>query len=88
MGEGEGVHGDCVVPLRAALLPGANNLVLDGVFHSMSRIGTFDERGQPLWYGSDEVVDHWLAHLADGQEGEEEAALGGVGVGAGAAGVA
>jgi hypothetical protein len=72
VGEGDGVHGDCVVPLRCALLPGAGatNLVLDGVFHSMSRIGTFDERGQPLWYGSDEVVDHWLAHLVD--EGQAE----------------
>lgn len=42
-GEGEGVAGDCVVPLSSALLPGARHVVLDGVFHSMSRIGTFDE---------------------------------------------
>ncbi len=42
-GEGEGIAGDCVVPLGSALLPGARQVVLDGVFHSMSRIGTFDE---------------------------------------------
>jgi hypothetical protein len=65
---GEGIQGDCVVPVRSALLRGANNIILQGVFHSMSRIGTFDERGQPAWYGSDEVVDHWLCHLAEGAE--------------------
>ena len=79
MGEGEGVEGDCVVPLRCALLEGAANIVLDGVYHSMSRIGTFDERGQPLWYGSDAVVDHWLWHLAEeGGEVEPLAAAGAV----------
>lgn len=66
---GDGIEGDCVVPVRSALLPGANNIILQGVFHSMSRIGTFDEQGQPAWYGSDEVVDHWLCHLAGQGEG-------------------
>jgi hypothetical protein len=43
-GEGGGVEGDAVVPLRSALLPGgARRIVLRGVYHSMSRIGTFDE---------------------------------------------
>lgn len=32
-GEGEGVWGDSVVPLHCALLPGANNVILDGVRH-------------------------------------------------------
>lgn len=42
-GDGEGIEGDCVVPLGSALLPGARHVILDGVYHSMSRIGTFDE---------------------------------------------
>lgn len=41
-GEGEGIVGDAVVPLQSALLEGAEHVVLDGVFHSMSRVGTFD----------------------------------------------
>lgn len=55
-GDGQRVEGDAVVPLRAALLPGAQaRLVLRGVYHSMSRIGTFDEDsgargGQAGWW--------------------------------------
>ena len=37
------MEGDCVVPLRSAFLAGARQVLLDGVFHSMSRIGTFEE---------------------------------------------
>lgn len=32
-GEGDGIEGDAVVPLRSALLEGAEHVVLDGVFH-------------------------------------------------------
>ncbi|KAG2444613.1 hypothetical protein HXX76_001357 [Chlamydomonas incerta] len=64
-GDGEGVAGDCVVPLDSALLPGARHVVLDGVFHSMSRIGTFDEESGVVWYGSEDVLDAWLAPLVE-----------------------
>jgi pimeloyl-ACP methyl ester carboxylesterase len=44
--------GDGVVPVEAALLPGAEHAVLDGVFHG--------PRHGPRWYGSDEAtVGHW-----------------------------
>ncbi|PRW60544.1 alpha beta-hydrolase isoform B [Chlorella sorokiniana] len=36
-GEGHRIVGDAVVPLGSALLDGAQHVVLDGVFHSMSR---------------------------------------------------
>jgi hypothetical protein len=29
----------------------------------MSKVGTFDEESGVVWYGSDAVVDHWLAPL-------------------------
>lgn len=32
------MDGDCVVPKDWALLEGANQIVLDGVFHSMSKV--------------------------------------------------
>lgn len=71
-GEGEAVEGDAVVPLSSATLDGAATLVLDGVYHSMSRIGTFDEESGVVWYGSDSVLDVWLAQLAGGDSGLED----------------
>lgn len=44
-GEGEGVIGDAVVPLRSMFLEGADNVEVPGVFHSMSRVGTYDSPG-------------------------------------------
>ena len=45
------VAGDGVVPVEAALLPGSEGLVVDGVHHN-SRLGR--------WYGSDrETVERW-----------------------------
>jgi pimeloyl-ACP methyl ester carboxylesterase len=45
------VAGDGIVPVEAALLPGSESLVVDGVHHN-SRLG--------LWYGSDrETVERW-----------------------------
>ena len=45
------VEGDGVVPVEAALLPGSENVVVDGVHHNR-RLG--------LWYGSDrETVGRW-----------------------------
>lgn len=64
-GDGGGITGDAVVPLRCALLPGAQSLVLDGVWHSVSRVGTFDEDSRLAWYGSDSVVDAWLTLLVE-----------------------
>lgn len=63
-GEGHLVEGDAVVPLRAALLAGAHHIVLDGVFHSMSQLGTFKTPTERPWYGSEVVVDSWLRELA------------------------
>lgn len=62
-GEGQGVEGDAVVPMHCMFLEGAVNIELAGVFHSMSRIGTFDEESGVAWYGSGSVVDQWLAAL-------------------------
>jgi len=63
-GEGDMVVGDAVVPCEYATLDGAENILLDGVFHSMSKVGTYDEDSRECWYGSDEVVDAWLQRLA------------------------
>lgn len=66
-GEGEGVEGDAVVPLRSALLEGAQQIQLPGVLHNVSRIGTYDDPSGLPWYGSADVVDRWLWSLvADG----------------------
>lgn len=63
-GEGGGVEGDAVVPNEFAVLEGASsNLIIDGCFHSMSRVGTYDEPAKDAWYGSEEVVDLWLEYL-------------------------
>ena len=49
------VGGDGEVPIQAALLPGAESLVLDGVYHGR----LFGEVGG-RWYGSDrETVERW-----------------------------
>lgn len=54
---GEGLQwGDGVVPLSAAHLEGATNLVLDDVFHS--------PRPQGNWYGSEAVVEQWSQWLS------------------------
>ncbi|GAX79510.1 hypothetical protein CEUSTIGMA_g6951.t1 [Chlamydomonas eustigma] len=59
-GEGQGVEGDAVVPLSCAFLGGSRQVLLEGVWHSMSRIGTFEEPSGRVWYGSEEVLDSWL----------------------------
>lgn len=87
------VVGDAVVPLSVAAggLPGADaRVVLDGVWHSMSRLGTFKEapeasgggggsrsrsEGVRPWYGSGRALDAWLAALCE--EDEKAAARGG-----------
>jgi len=56
-GDGEAL-GDGVIPVGCAHLPGARQLTLDGVLHSINEAGTTlpTER----WYGSEKIVDLWL----------------------------
>jgi hypothetical protein len=82
MGEGHGVEGDAVVPCEAAVLPGATNIILDGVFHSMANFKRTNKkqtqpqvegaleanRKQRVWYGSDAVLDSWLCTLSDEED--------------------
>lgn len=62
-GVGDDVVGDCVVPNSYAFLHDAENIMLDGVFHSMSKVGTYEDETPNRWYGSSEVVDVWLGHM-------------------------
>jgi hypothetical protein len=48
---GVGIHGDGLVPVASAVLPGADAIVLDGIAHGQSRPGP--------WYGSDVALDTW-----------------------------
>jgi len=64
-GEGHAIDGDAVVPMNSALLEGSKHIVLDGVMHSMSRVGTFDEESELAWYGSESVLDTWLHAVHD-----------------------
>lgn len=48
--------GDGIVPLAAAHLEGAENLVIAGVKHSPRSVG--------LWYGSESVLSNWVPYLA------------------------
>jgi len=63
-GDGHGQPGDGVVPICCAHLEGAQNVTLEGVFHSISRSGTFADCNKLVWYGSEDVVDTWLHALA------------------------
>lgn len=47
--------GDGITPIPAAHLDGAENRVLDGVWHSPSSPGR--------WYGSPEIVPQWIPYL-------------------------
>lgn len=58
VGRGD-VDGDGVTPLSIALLPGAEQLVLEGVWHSPRR-----SPGQ-LWYGSAAARERWRHYLVD-----------------------
>ncbi|KAL3163092.1 hypothetical protein ABBQ32_009509 [Trebouxia sp. C0010 RCD-2024] len=62
-GDGHGQLGDGLVPSCCAHLEGANNITLEGVFHSISKQGTFADASELVWYGSDEVMDAWLPAL-------------------------
>ncbi|HEY9666408.1 MAG TPA: lipase, partial [Coleofasciculaceae cyanobacterium] len=51
-----GCWGDGITPIEAAHLEGAENLVIDGVFHS--------PRPGRLWYGSPQALEVWAKYLA------------------------
>eukprot|EP00466_Bigelowiella_natans_P001745 jgi/Bigna1/140348/aug1.55_g15056 len=55
-GKGD-VFGDGVIPLEAAHLPGARQVTLDGVWHSIDKADS--------WYGSDGNIDRWLWSLCE-----------------------
>ena len=55
------VDGDGVTPLCIACVPGAEELVLPGVWHSPRR-----SAGQ-LWYGDPAVQEQWQQYLLDPQ---------------------
>lgn len=48
--------GDACVPLIYAHLEGAEQVTLDGVFHSVDKPND--------WYGAEEVIDRWLPAVA------------------------
>jgi hypothetical protein len=64
----DGTPGDGVVPLAAAVLPGSQPIVLDGVGH-----GIF---GRLPWYGSEGVVERWWPAAVDAWRGALRARLG------------
>jgi pimeloyl-ACP methyl ester carboxylesterase len=53
-GEGN-TWGDGITPISAAHLDGAENLILEGAEHSPRR---------SQWYGSPDLLEQWLTHLA------------------------
>jgi pimeloyl-ACP methyl ester carboxylesterase len=58
------VDGDGVVPVEAALLPGSENVIVDGVYHNR-RLG--------LWYGSDrDTVGRWWPEALRADGGPQE----------------
>jgi hypothetical protein len=54
-GEGN-TWGDGIIPIAAAHLQGAENLIIEGVKHSPRTAG--------IWYGSAEVLDQWTGYLS------------------------
>ena len=58
-GDGE-CWGDGVTPIEAAHLEGAENLILEDVWHSPSPPEKANAR---LWYGSDVVMQEWIPYL-------------------------
>lgn len=51
------VWGDGITPIAAAHLAGAENLILEGAFHS--------PRGDRVWYGSPRLLEQWVSYLVD-----------------------
>lgn len=53
------VDGDGVTPLCISHLPGAQSLVLPGVWHVPRR------KAAQLWYGDGDVLEHWRHFLLE-----------------------
>lgn len=66
------VWGDGVVPVESAHLEGANNIELDGVYHSpvgAARSATDNgdsSEGDRVWYGSQNILSEWVNYLHEG----------------------
>ena len=45
------------------MLAGAEVVRLDGVLHSMSKVGTWEDPSGLVWYGHEDVVDNWLGFV-------------------------
>lgn len=69
------VTGDGVVPLSYTQLDGAEQIVLEGVLHSINEAGTTlpTER----WYGSEGVLDRWLPQVRRAVSSSSGGAIGG-----------
>ena len=69
------VTGDGVVPLSYTQLDGAEQIVLEGVLHSINEAGTTlpTER----WYGSEGVIDRWLPQVRRAVSSSSGGAIGG-----------
>jgi hypothetical protein len=52
------VWGDGITPVAAAHLEGADNIILNGAFHTP--VGSSDARP---WYGTPEILDQWVEVL-------------------------
>lgn len=44
------------------MLDGAEVVRLEGVLHSMSKVGTWEDPSGLVWYGHEDVVDNWLGY--------------------------
>ena len=53
--------GDGITPVPSAHLPGAEQLTLEGVYHSP--LG--QAQADAPWYGDAEVVEQWVEHLME-----------------------
>ena len=53
-----GAWGDGITPVATAHMEGADNVVLEGVFHTP--LGSSDARP---WYGTPAVLDQWVERL-------------------------
>ena len=55
--------GDGVIPVETAHLPGAMQLTLENVVHSINEAGSAAPTER--WYGSERVIDAWLPQVLE-----------------------
>lgn len=59
------VWGDGIIPIEAAHLEGADQVTLDGVYHSpLGAVIAVDGKVGRPWYGSPEVLPKWIHHIS------------------------